>query len=45
MDAGDIVFEVPEFSKIERLDIAYRAWKETDNTLSIRQLAMKFKVI
>jgi hypothetical protein len=25
MDVSDIVFEVPEFSKVERLDMAYRS--------------------
>jgi hypothetical protein len=42
MSANDIVFDVPEFSTAERLDMAYRAWKDTDNTLSIRAIARKF---
>jgi len=45
MNVNDVVFDVPEFSTAERLDIAYRAWKDTDNTLGIRALAKKFKVI
>ena len=40
----DIVFDVPEFSKAERLDLAYRAWKSDNNTDSIRKLAMRFGV-
>jgi hypothetical protein len=28
MNKNDIVFDVPEFSTAERLDMAYRAWKD-----------------
>jgi hypothetical protein len=45
MNVDDIIFEVPEFLKEERLDMAYRAWKDPENALSIRGLATKFKVI
>ena len=45
MNIDDIVFEVLEFLKEEMLDIAYRAWKDPENALSIRGLATKFKVI
>ena len=40
----DVIFEVLEFSKAERLDIAYRAWKSDDNTESIRKLAAIYGV-
>jgi Tc5 transposase DNA-binding domain len=42
---GDVIFDVLEFSKAERLDIAYRAWKSDSNTDSIQKLAMKFGVL
>ena len=41
---ADVIFDVPEFSKAERLDMAYRAWKSDSNTDSIRKLATKFGV-
>ena len=44
MNANDVVFDVPEFSTAERLDMAYRAWKDTSNRLSIRAIASKFRV-
>ena len=40
----DVIFDVPEFSKADRLDMAYRAWKSDGNTESIRKLATKFGV-
>jgi Tc5 transposase DNA-binding domain/helix-turn-helix, Psq domain len=40
----DVIFEVPEFSKAERLDLAYRAWKSEDNTTSMRKLATMYGV-
>jgi hypothetical protein len=42
---SDVIFDVPEFSKAERLDIAYRAWKSDGNTDSIQKLATKFGVL
>jgi len=41
---ADVIFDVPEFSKADRLDMAYRAWKSDSNTDSIRKLAAKFGV-
>jgi len=41
---ADVIFDVPEFSKAERLDMAYRAWKSDSNTDSIRKLATNFGV-
>src|SRR5450432_4026227 len=40
----DIVFDVPEFSTTERLDMAYGAWKDANNTKSIRAIASKYQV-
>src|SRR5450432_253977 len=44
MDQNDIVFDVLEFSNAQRLDIAYRAWKDADNTMSIRAIAGRYQV-
>jgi Tc5 transposase DNA-binding domain len=44
MSLDDVVFDIPEFSTAERLDMAYRAWKDTGNTLSLRAIASKFQV-
>jgi hypothetical protein len=41
---SDVIFDVPEFSKVERLDMAYRAWKSDGNTDSIYKLATNFGV-
>jgi len=41
---ADVIFDVLEFSKAERLEMAYRAWKSDGNTDSIRKLATKFGV-
>jgi hypothetical protein len=40
----DVIFDVLEFSKAERLDLAYRAWKSDGNTDSICKLATIFGV-
>src|SRR5450432_4672405 len=40
----DVIFEVPEFSKAERLDMAYKAWSSDGNTTSIWKLATMYGV-
>src|SRR5271170_3508751 len=42
--ADDIVFEVPEFSNAERLDMSHRAWQRPDRTMSIRKIAKVYGV-
>jgi hypothetical protein len=42
---GDVIFDVLEFSKAERLDMAHRAWKSDGNTDSMRKLATNFGVL
>src|SRR5450432_912354 len=41
----DVIFEVPEFSKAERLDMAYKAWSSDGNTTSIWKLAAMYGVL
>jgi len=44
MSENDVVFDVPEFSRAERLDMAHRAWNDAGNTISIHAIARKFQV-
>jgi transposase-like protein len=37
--AADVYYDVPEFTKAQRLDLAQRAWEKADSKKSIRSIA------
>jgi len=43
--ASDVYYDVPEFTKVQRLDLAVKAWEKANgNGISIRKLAKKYDV-
>jgi len=42
--ASDIFYDVPEFTKAQRLDLAVKAWEEADSSIAIRTIAKKYEV-
>jgi len=42
--ASDIYYDVLEFTKAQRLDLAVKAWEKADGNIAIRKIAQKYDV-
>jgi hypothetical protein len=42
--ASDIYYDVLEFTKAQRTDMALKAWEEADGSIAIRTIAKKYDV-
>jgi hypothetical protein len=42
--ASDIYYDVPEFTKVQRLSLAIKAWEKADGSSSMRQISKKYNV-
>jgi hypothetical protein len=40
----DIYYDVPEFTKAQRIDMALRAWEKADGSVFIRTMARKYDI-
>src|SRR5450432_2669701 len=41
---SDIYYDVPEFTKPQRIDMAHKAWEKAGGSITIREIARKFDI-
>src|SRR5450432_3973736 len=41
---ADVCYDVPEFTKAQRIALAQKAWENADNSISIRKMAQKYGI-
>jgi hypothetical protein len=42
--ATDVYYDVPEFTKPQRLQLALKTWEKANGTLKLRELARKYDI-